>query len=166
MLNGRNGHGKGFAKRTQPGSLPLVMNTQLKELPVGIRIVLIEDEPSHARLTEITLRHVGVTNEIMKIEDGMEALEFLTSEGRYAGQDLPMPMVVLLDLNLPGVTGHEILERMRHSNGARDVPVIVVTSSDDPEDKDRCYALGCNGYLVKPPEGRTFLNAFHKAGLC
>lgn len=131
-----------------------------------MKILLIEDEPSHARLIEIVLRHAGIENDILKIGNGTEALEYLTSRGRYAGHDVPADLLVLLDLNLPGATGHEILERLRSDGDARrNIPVIVVTSSDDPEEMDRCYALGCNGYLVKPPEEGAFLDAFHKAGL-
>ncbi len=108
------------------------MTEPVAKLPEMVNILLVEDEPSHARLMEITLRHAGVSNNIIKIENGTEALEYLTGEGRYEGQD---------------------------------IPVIIVTSSDDPDEMERCYSLGCNGYLVKPPEGSALLEAFEMAGL-
>ncbi len=142
------------------------MNDLTCELPPEMSIILVEDEPSHARLMEINLRHAGVENEIVKLEDGLQALEYLMGSGEFEGSKPPESLVVLLDLNLPRMTGHELLERVRKDEGIGQIPVIIVTSSDDPDEMDRCYQLGCNDYLVKPPVGVSFLESFHKVGLC
>lgn len=131
----------------------------------AIVLVLVEDEPSHARLIEIVLRGIGVENDLVVLGSGTEALEYLMAEGRYAGRAMDPSMLVLLDLNLPGVTGHEILRRMRDDVRTSTTPVIIVTSSDDPVERDQCLALGANGYLVKPPSPDELAEAFRSLDL-
>ena len=134
------------------------------KLDQGLDLVVVEDEPSHARLLELTLRAIGVTNDLVTIAYAGEALEFLACEGRYA-ERTPNNSVVLLDLNLPDGKGQHVLRELRTEPRTAQVPVIVVTSSDDPDERDECIAMGANGYLVKPPTHDELAAMFLNLGL-
>lgn len=131
-----------------------------------VKILVVEDDPGHARLIERNLRYSNIANEIVKIGDGQEALDYLFGEGKYAGQDPSSPVLVLLDLNLPVLDGFQVLERMRTDERTKHIPVIMVTSSDDNRDVARCYELGCNVFLTKPlVDYEQFAEAIRKLGL-
>ena len=130
-----------------------------------VAILLVEDDPGHARLIEKNLRRSNVTNEIKIARDGQQAIDFLFSEGEYAGQEPPSLILVLLDLNLPVLDGYQVLERMRADERTKRIPVIVLTTTDDVHEVDRCYELGCNVYVTKPVDYDQFSEAIRKLGL-
>lgn len=134
------------------------------KLPEDMAILLVEDDRAHARLIEFVLRRTGVENPLVWIQSGTEALDYLFNQGRYLDNRRPLQLLVLLDLNLPGTDGHEILQRMRDVDETRDVPVIVVTSSADPDERARCQALGCSEFLEKPPAPHAFAEALERMG--
>jgi two-component system, response regulator len=114
-------------------------------------LLLVEDNPDHEELTLRTLRQNKIAQEIVVARDGVEALEFLFGTGAFAGRDTArQPDVVLLDLKLPKLDGHEVLERLRKDARTRFVPVVVLTSSGEEEDMVRSYGLGANSYVRKP----------------
>jgi CheY-like chemotaxis protein len=127
-------------------------------------ILLVEDDPGHARLIEKNLKR-NITNEIIKIPDGQQALDFLFSEGAYAGYSRPSPLVVLLDLNIPVIDGFHVLKRMKEDSGTKKIPVIILTSSDDTREVSMCYDLGCNVYITKPVDYDKFSSAIQQLGL-
>ncbi len=127
-------------------------------------ILLVEDDRAHARLIEFVLRRTGIENPLVWIQSGPEALEYLFAMGRYEGREETPDLLVLLDLNLPGTDGHEVLERMRENDGTRNTPVIVVTSSADPDERLRCEKLGCSDFLEKPPAPHAFAEALERMG--
>lgn len=127
-------------------------------------ILLVEDNPGHARLIEKNLKR-HITNEIIKLSDGRQALDFLFCEGAYAGSPRPSPLVVLLDLNIPVLDGFHVLMRMKEDSRTRRIPVIILTSSDDVREVSRCYDLGCNVYITKPVDYDKFSSAIQKLGL-
>ena len=129
---------------------------------VPVTILLIEDDPGHARLIEKNVRRAGVGNEIVHVEDGTKALEHLFGRGDWAKAD---PMLVLLDLNLPDMSGTEILARIKADPVLRRTPVIVLTTTDDRQEIQRCYDLGCNVYITKPVEYEGFSAAIRQLGL-
>jgi len=131
-----------------------------------VTILVVEDDPGHARLIERNLRYSNIANEIVKLGNGQEALDYLFGEGEYAGADHSAPVLVLLDLNLPVLDGFQVLERLRADQRTKHIPVIMVTSSDDDQDVARCYELGCNGFLTKPVvDYEQFSEAIRKLGL-
>lgn len=140
------------------------MQSAMISLPEGITILVVEDEPGHARLIEIVLRDSGVNNDIINIQNGTEAMEFIFREGRYTNGSRPDKLLVLLDLNLPGTHGYSILKRIRDEDETSQLPVIVVTSSDDPLEMEKCHGMGCNDFLVKPPAASDLERAFRNAG--
>ena len=134
----------------------------MNALPVTI--LLIEDDPGHARLIEKNVRRAGVHNTILPFTDGTGALEYLFGEtdGKRNSQ---APMLVLLDLNLPDMSGLDILARIKADDHLKRAPVVVLTTTDDKLEIQRCYDLGCNVYITKPVEYEGFANAIRQLGL-
>lgn len=129
-------------------------------------ILLVEDNPNDAELTQRALTRAHVANDIHVVRDGAEALEFLFGEGAYAGRARPaLPRVVLLDLKLPKVDGLEVLRRVKADERTKLIPVVVLTSSREESDLVASYHLGANSYIVKPVDSDKFFEAVHEIGL-
>jgi CheY-like chemotaxis protein len=128
---------------------------------------MVEDDPGHARLIERNLRYSNIANEIVKLGDGQLALNYLFGEGEYEGEEhYSTSLLVLLDLNLPGLDGFQVLKQMKSDERTRHIPVVMITSSDDSHDVSRCYELGCNVFLTKPLlDYEQFSEAIRKLGL-
>ncbi len=131
----------------------------------NVAILLIEDDPGHARLIEKNLRRIHIRNEIVTLSNGREALDFIFSQGRYTGIPCSLPLLIILDLNLPEIDGYQVLERIKTNEQSRHVPVIVLTTTENPSEISRCYRLGCNVFISKPVDYKKFINAISKLGL-
>ncbi|MFC4295214.1 response regulator [Novosphingobium tardum] len=129
--------------------------------PVGI--VMIEDDEGHARLIEKNIRRAGISNDIRHFLDGTTALEYLFESPD--GPRLNGPAMVLLDLNLPDMSGTAILEKIKTDPVLRRTPVVVLTTTDDKVEIQRCYDLGCNVYITKPVNYESFADAIRQLGL-
>ena len=129
--------------------------------PVGI--VMIEDDEGHARLIEKNIRRAGVTNAIRLFTDGTSAMDYLFNapDGRAKNG----PALVLLDLNLPDMSGTDILSRMKSEGPLKRTPVVVLTTTDDKVEIQRCYDLGANVYITKPVNYESFAQAIRQLGL-
>jgi CheY-like chemotaxis protein len=129
-----------------------------------VNIVMIEDDEGHARLIEKNIRRAGVTNAIRHFTDGTSAMEYL-----FHAPDGPAmngPALVLLDLNLPDMSGTDILSRMKAEGSAlKRTPVVVLTTTDDKVEIQRCYDLGANVYITKPVNYESFAQAIRQLGL-
>ena len=128
-----------------------------------VTIVMIEDDEGHARLIEKNIRRAGINNDIVHFVDGTSALDHLfnAAEGpRHNG-----PALVLLDLNLPDMSGTSILEKIKQDEHLHRTPVVVLTTTDDKVEIDRCYDLGCNVYITKPVNYESFSEAIRQLGL-
>ncbi len=128
-----------------------------------INIVMIEDDEGHARLIERNIRRAGISNTIHHFTDGTSALEFI-----FNGPDGPVlngPAMVLLDLNLPDMSGTDILSRIKSVDKLKRTPVVVLTTTDDKVEIQRCYDLGCNVYITKPVNYEAFADAIRQLGL-
>jgi CheY-like chemotaxis protein len=130
-----------------------------------VTIILIEDDPGHARLIEKNLRRTGVRNDIVVLDDGHKAIEYLFNEGESSRRDHVSHLLILLDLNLPVISGYEVLKIIKNDIRTRHIPVVVLTSTDNPHEIARCYELGCNVYVTKPVEYDQFAEAIRKLGL-
>lgn len=128
-------------------------------------ILLIEDDAGHARLIERNLRRADVANPITVFHDGHAALDYLFKERFEGGRKARLPLLILLDLNLPGLNGYQILEAIKGQSSTRHIPVVILTTSDSPDEIEKCYALGCNIYLTKPIEYDQFVEAIRRLGL-
>jgi CheY-like chemotaxis protein len=131
----------------------------------SLTILLVEDDPGHARLIERNLRRALITNEIVTLGDGQQAVDYLFKESTYAEATHALPLLMLLDLNLPRLDGYQVLTRLKADARTRHIPVIVLTTTDEPHEIERCYALGCNVYITKPVEYEQFAEAMRKLGL-
>jgi CheY-like chemotaxis protein len=130
-----------------------------------VTIIMIEDDLGHATLIEKNLRRAGIMNEITHIDNGRKALDFFRSGGEYEGQERPECLLVLLDLNLPEVDGFEILEQLKSHDDTRTIPIIILTTTDNPREVERAYELGCNIYVTKPVVYESFAESIRKLGL-
>ncbi|WP_322051488.1 response regulator [Paraburkholderia bannensis] len=146
-----------------------------------VSIVLIEDDDGHATLVERNLRRSGVSNGFLRFRDGQEALDYFfgspgvpgasgsaglsgASAANFPSREDLANFVVLLDLRMPRVDGFEVLRRLKAEPVTASVPVIVLTTTDDPREIERCYELGCNVYITKPVEYDAFIEAVRRLG--
>jgi CheY-like chemotaxis protein len=121
-------------------------------------ILLVEDNPADVTITQRALRESGVPVELIVVRDGVEAIEYLLRQGRHAADaDWRSPDLILLDLNLPRLTGKEVLERVRATPKLRAVPVVVLTTSRRHEDVHALYEAGANTYIEKPHDFARFI---------
>lgn len=128
--------------------------------PLSQPVLLVEDSPEDRETTIRAFRKAGVKNSIYTCEDGEEALDYLHRRGKFADPSKsPRPGVVLLDLNLPGTDGREVLEEIKSDVTLKRIPVIVLTTSSDPRDIDGCYDAGANTYMQKPVDLVGFVEA-------
>ncbi|HEY5278667.1 MAG TPA: response regulator [Pseudolabrys sp.] len=139
------------------------MNNRMSEQPV--EIVMIEDDEGHARLIEKNIRRAGVNNPITPFGNGTDALRFLFGADGSGLANKGRPLLVLLDLNLPDMTGVDILKKVKTNEHLKRVPVVVLTTTDDAVEIQRCYDLGCNVYITKPVNYDNFANAIRQLGL-
>jgi CheY-like chemotaxis protein len=127
-----------------------------------VTIVMIEDDEGHARLIEKNIRRAGISNTIRHFLDGTSALDYLFNHAE--GPALNGPALILLDLNLPDMSGTDILTRIK-SSALKRTPVVVLTTTDDKIEIQRCYDLGCNVYITKPVNYESFAGAIRQLGL-
>jgi CheY-like chemotaxis protein len=131
----------------------------------SVTVLLVEDDPGHARLIERNLRRAHIMNDIITLGDGQQALDYLFKERTYAGATHALPLLLLLDLNLPQLDGTQVLTRLKADARTRHIPVIILTTTEEPYEIKRCYELGCNIYLTKPVEYEQFAEAMRQLGL-
>jgi CheY-like chemotaxis protein len=131
-----------------------------------VEILLVEDNLNDAELTMRALRMNKVNNNLIHLKDGAEAIDFLFGTGSFAGRDISnKPKVILLDLKMPKVDGIEVLKRIKSDELTCKIPVVVLTSSKESPDIEKCYLLGANSYIVKPVEFDSFMKAVSELGL-
>jgi CheY-like chemotaxis protein len=129
-------------------------------------ILLAEDDDGHAWLVERNLRRAGITNDIVRVRDGQEALDYVHRRGPHSARDASRPLLLLLDTCMPRIDGAEVLRQVKGSQSTETIPVIVVTVTGDPHEIDRCRQLGCSHYIIKPVEYDAFIEAVRRLGLC
>lgn len=132
-------------------------------LKPDVTLLIADDDPGHARLIEKNLRRAAVTNEIKRFADGQEVLDFLF---RRSENQVPpeASFLLLLDIRMPKVDGVEVLRQIKEDNELRKIPVIMLTTTDDPREVARCHALGCSHYIVKPVDYEKFSEAINSLG--
>jgi chemotaxis family two-component system response regulator Rcp1 len=130
-----------------------------------LTVLLVEDNPRDVRLTQRAFQQAGLPHDLRVVRDGDEALAYLHREGAYKDTaTAPRPDVILLDLNLPRMGGHELLREVKQDNRFRQVPIIVLTTSERPDDVRLAYDAGANAYLLKPVEFSRFTEVIGQLG--
>ena len=127
--------------------------------------MLVEDDHRDVELTMLALRECRLVNEVVEVNDGSDALDFLFCRGAFKDRDPENPAVVLLDLKMPKVGGLQVLKEIRESQDLRRIPIVILTSSRQETDLMRSYDLGANGYVVKPVEFAEFMEAVKQLGI-
>jgi CheY-like chemotaxis protein len=130
-----------------------------------LKILLAEDDDGHASLIERNLGRAGLVNGLVRVKDGQEVVEYLRGEGAFAGREPPANVLVLLDIKMPRMDGVEALRRLKADPQTALIPVIVLTTTDDPREVTRCYELGCSVYVTKPVDYQAFIEAVQRLGL-
>jgi CheY-like chemotaxis protein len=130
-----------------------------------VTIIMIEDDEGHARLIERNIRRSGVNNEIIPFSNGTDAVKHLFGSDGTGINHKGRALLILLDLNLPDMTGIEILRQIKDNKYLKATPVVVLTTTDDSQEIKRCYELGCNVYITKPVNYESFGNAIRQLGL-
>ncbi|WP_291656630.1 response regulator [Bosea sp. (in: a-proteobacteria)] len=130
-----------------------------------VSIIMIEDDEGHARLIEKNIRRAGVSNEIIPFANGTDALNYLFGADGSGTVSAGRQLLILLDLNLPDMGGVDILEKVKANTHTKRSPVVVLTTTDDSREIQRCYDLGANVYITKPVDYDGFAHAIRQLGL-
>jgi CheY-like chemotaxis protein len=128
-------------------------------------ILLAEDDEGHAYLVQQNLLDAGLANRVVHVKDGQEALDYIHCTGAYRGRVPNGPLLLLLDINMPRVDGVEVLRQLKAAPKTAELPVIMLTTTDDPREVKRCYELGCSSYVTKPVDYDRFVEAIRRLGL-
>lgn len=128
-------------------------------------ILIADDDAGHARLIDKNLRRAGLSNPILRFEDGQQILDFLFERGEGPKLTNGTSYLLLLDIRMPKVDGVEVLRQVKAHAELRKIPVSMLTTTDDPREVERCHALGCNNYIVKPVDYEKFSEAINNLGL-
>ena len=131
----------------------------------AVTIVMIEDDAGHAQLIKKNIRKAGVNNDMVECGDGESALRFLLGDDGLGTANSRRQLLILLDLNLPDMTGTEILKVIKHNPHLKRSPVVILTTTDDDFEIKKCYDLGANVYITKPLNYEGFANAIKQLGL-
>jgi CheY-like chemotaxis protein len=133
--------------------------------PNPLDILLAEDDDGHAFLVQTNLKRAGIVNPISRVRDGQEALDYVFREGEFANRAAGQPLLMILDINMPRVDGVEVLTKIKNNPATASMPVIMLTTTDDPREVENCYQLGCNVYITKPVAYEEFVEAVKRLGL-
>lgn len=134
----------------------------MKELDT---ILLAEDNPQDVELTLEALKEYNLVNRVVVVHDGVEVMEYLNYEGQFKDREKGNPVVLLLDIKMPRMSGIEVLEAIRSNPSYKLLPIVMLTSSRQEPDLQKCYALGVNAYVVKPVNFKDFLEAVKYIGV-
>lgn len=131
----------------------------------ALEILLAEDDEGQAFLILRNLERAGISNRITHVVDGQQALNFVYQRGKFAHREQGSPLLLILDINMPRIDGTEVLSSLKADPRTSKLPIIMLTTTDDPREIERCYELGCNVYITKPVEYQDFVEAVKRLGL-
>ncbi len=130
-----------------------------------LTILVVDDDQGHRELIRRNLQRGGVTNPVLELANGKEALDFVFSRGAHAQRKGDAELLMLLDVNMPGLDGVEVLRQIKADPRKKKIPVIMLTTTDDPREISRCYELGCSVYVTKPVDPGAFIEAIKRLGM-
>jgi len=128
-------------------------------------ILIAEDDDGHAELIKEGLEESGICNKIVRFSNGEDAWHFLSGKGGKKSRDKNKNYLLLLDINMPKMDGVEVLKRMKSDEELKEIPVMMLTTTDDPREVEACYKLGCNMYITKPVDFMKFAETLKRLGL-
>jgi CheY-like chemotaxis protein len=130
-----------------------------------VAILIAEDDEGHASLIKKNLKRAGISNEIIHFKDGEEILEFLMKSNNGRHREAGTAYLLLLDIRMPKVDGVEVLRQVKQDEELRKIPVIMITTTDDPREVENCHRLGCSNYITKPIDYDKFVESIKQLGL-
>jgi CheY-like chemotaxis protein len=130
-----------------------------------VTVVIVDDDEGHIELVRRNLKRSGINNPIMALTSGSEALDYVFCRGAHGGRTNNGELLILLDINMPGIDGVEVLRQIKADAKAKSIPVLMLTTTDDPREINRCYELGCSVYITKPVDPADFIEAIQRLGL-
>jgi len=130
-----------------------------------VKIVLTEDDRGHATLIKKNLRRAGIKNEIIHFTNGQDTLDYFHKEDDDQKRESGTPHLLLLDIKMPGINGLEVLRRLKKDRELQKMPVIMITTTDNPEEIEKCHKIGCSSYITKPVDYEKFIEAIRQLGL-
>jgi CheY-like chemotaxis protein len=128
-------------------------------------ILIAEDDDGHATLIQKNLKRAGIVNEIIRFKDGEQVLDYLFRKGNGEKRKNGNPYLLLLDIRMPKIDGIEVLKRVKADDELKKMPVMMLTTTDDPREVEHCHKLGCSNYVTKPIDYDKFVDAVRKLGL-
>lgn len=141
------------------------MNKRKRQMNKEVTILLAEDDAGHAGLIRRNLARAGIANELLHFQDGQEILDFLFQQGDGLQRESGQSYILLLDIRMPKLDGFEVLRQVKSDPELCKLPVIMITTTDDPREVEHCHALGCSNYITKPVDYDDFVNAIRQLGL-
>ncbi len=130
-----------------------------------VRILAVDDDQGHIELIRRNLARAGFMNEIIPVHSGEEAMDFIYMRGKFSDRKAKGRLLILLDINMPGMDGLEVLRTLKSDPAKSRIPVIILTTTEDPREVQRCYELGCSVYITKPVSSDRFMDAIKRLGL-
>jgi CheY-like chemotaxis protein len=130
-----------------------------------LTILLAEDDDGHASLIQRNLERVGLAKDLVRLRDGQEALDYIHGTGPFTDRSLRANVLLLLDIKMPRVDGIEVLRQLKADPRTALIPIVMLTTTDDPREVRRCYELGCSVYVIKPVDYKAFIEAVRHLGL-
>lgn len=130
-----------------------------------LTILIAEDNDGHAELIMTGLKESGICNHMIRFIDGQQTWDFISGQGKDRMLDKNKSYLLLLDINMPHMDGVEVLERIKGHNDLKTLPVMMLTTTDDPREVEKCYSLGCNIYITKPVDFIKFAETLKRLGL-
>ncbi len=128
-------------------------------------IILAEDDEGHVSLIKKNLKRAGIINEIIVFSDGEEVLNFLFKKGKGPHRKPETPYLLLLDIRMPKIDGVEVLRQVKENENLKKIPIIMITTTDDPREVENCHKIGCSNYVTKPVDYDQFIKVIRQLGL-
>jgi len=135
------------------------------EITNSVTILVVEDDDGHRELIRRNLKRGGVLNNIVVLPNGADALDYVFCRAAHAERKGAAELLILLDVNMPGIDGVEVLRQIKADPVKKKIPVIMLTTTDDPREVQKCYELGCNEYVTKPLDPSSFIEAIRRLGM-
>ena len=130
-----------------------------------VTVLIVDDDEGHVELVRRNLKRSGINNPVVTLNSGAEALDYVFCKGAFASRTDNGELLILLDINMPGIDGVEVLRRIKADDKTKSIPVLMLTTTDDPREINRCYELGCSVYITKPVDPSAFIEAIQRLGL-
>jgi len=129
-----------------------------------LTLILVDDDPAHSTLIKRNLIKCGLKNELLLLNSGQQLLDYIFCKHQFINREPLQKVLILLDINMPGINGIEILKTLKASNLTSKIPIFMLTSTDEPTEIEECFSLVCNAYVIKPVEHKEFSKKMQQLG--